>query len=369
LPIEFKYAVFLESQTHFAFKRGRALRDFYFKNFIMIRKFHESSIVKNAVVFSTGSHVPERVVCNRDLTQFPESSLKLIASRTGVRSRRVAREKQCTSDLAIEAARACLARVAFPVEELEAIIVSTSSPDRMQPATATRVQYELGAHRAFAFDINSVCSGSVFGINLADSMIKSGKHDNILFIAAEMYSKILNHRDFSTFPFFGDGAGAVLFRADNSDRGVLHSCLGTDGSRDDTICVPAGGTKLPFKEMKNPRLAYFKMNGTAVFDFAVDKGTETIFQVCDEAGVALSDVDYFICHQANINIIREIASRTGRPVEKFAVNLDRYGNTASASVLIALDEALSEKAVKEGDLVVTVAFGGGLSWGGNLIRI
>ncbi len=325
--------------------------------------------MKNSVIFSTGSYLPESAVSNAELTQFPASSLKLIAEKTGILSRRIAPEEECTSDLAIKAARRCLQKVGFPVEQVQGIVLSTSSPDRMQPATATRVQHELGAINAFAFDINSVCSGSTYGICVVDALIKSGQFANILFIASEMYSKILHKRDFCTFPLFGDGAGAILFRAGNSNRGVYHSCLRTDGSSSGAICVPAGGTMLPFEKMTNPRMAHFKMHGTAVFDFATTKGTEVILELLGEAGMGLSEIDWFITHQANINIIETIASRLNVSREKFLVNLDKYGNTASASVLVALDEAISGNMIREGDLIVTSAFGGGLSWGANLIRI
>ncbi len=322
-----------------------------------------------SVVSSTGSHLPEKIVLNEQLVQFPATSLPRIAEKTGVLSRRHSSEEQCTSDLGVEAARVCLDKIGFPAEEVQGIILSTSSPDRIQPATATRVQHELGAHRAFAFDINSVCSGGVFGLSIADSLIKSGKYENLLFVAAEMYSKILNKQDFSTYPYFGDGAGAVLLTAGNSNRGVLHSCLRTDGSGCDTVCVPAGGTMQPFDRMTNPKSAYFKMKGKTVFEFAVSKGSEVIFELAGESCIKVKEIDHFITHQANINIVHGIAERIGMPVEKFIVNLDRYGNTASASVLIALDEAISSGTVHEGDLVAMVAFGGGLSWGGNLIRV
>lgn len=325
--------------------------------------------MKNAVIFSTGSYLPETAVQNEELSAFPASSLGLIVEKTGIRSRRIAPEEACTSDLALEAARKCLQRIEFPAEKLQGIVLSTSSPDRMQPATATRVQHKLGAANAFAFDINSVCSGSTFGICMADALIQSGKFENILFIASEMYSKILHKEDFSTFPFFGDGAGAILFRAEDSRRGVCHSCLGTDGSGSEVISVPAGGTMTPFERLKRRRMAYFKMNGPAVFEFAIRKGAEVILQLLGEAGVGPEEIDWFILHQANINIIKAIAARLGVSVEKFIVNLDRYANTASASVLVALDEAISDRRIGAGDLVVTCAFGGGLSWGANLIRI
>ena len=325
--------------------------------------------MKNAVICSTGSYLPENSVPNEKLTGFPPSSLGLIFEKTGILSRKRAPEEACTSDLAVEAARRCLQRIDFPVEKLQGIVLSTSSPDRMQPATATRVQYKLGAVNAFAFDINSVCSGSAFGICMGEALIKSGKYENILLVASEMYSKILYKKDFCTFPLFGDGAGAIFFRAEDSDRGVRHSCLRTDGSGSDTVCVPAGGTMLPYERMKNPRLAYFKMNGPAVYEFATREGAAIIFQLLEEAEVALDAIDWFIPHQANLRIIETIADRLGVSREKFLVNLDRYANTASASVLVALDEAICSQVVRAGDLVVTCAFGGGLSWGANLIKI
>ena len=164
-------------------------------------------------ILSTGSFLPEKIISNEDLTQFSPEARKLIADKTGVQTRRHANESECTSDLAVAAARRCLQKIDFPPENLQGIVLSTSSPDRMQPATATRVQHVLGAGNAFAFDINSVCSGSSFGITVVDSLIQSGKFKTILLIASEMYSKILNSKDFSTYPFFGDGAGAVLFQA------------------------------------------------------------------------------------------------------------------------------------------------------------
>ena len=170
--------------------------------------------MQRAHILSTGSFLPEKIISNEDLTQFSPEARKLIAEKTGVQTRRHASEAECTSDLAIAAARRCLQKVDFPPENVQGIVLSTSSPDRMQPATATRVQHELGARNAFAFDINSVCSGSSFGITVVDSLIQSGKFKTILLVAAEMYSKILNSKDFSTYPFFGDGAGAVLFQAD-----------------------------------------------------------------------------------------------------------------------------------------------------------
>jgi 3-oxoacyl-[acyl-carrier-protein] synthase-3 len=326
--------------------------------------------MRNAVIVSTGSYLPETVVSNDDLTQFPREAIHLIGEKTGVFYRRVASDKECTSDLAAHAAMKCLDIIGYSPQRVEGILLATSSPDRMQPATATRVQHIIGAKKAFAFDINSVCSGSTFGIALAGAMIKSGYCENILLVASEVYSRIMNRKDFSSYPFFGDGAGAIFFQAsETSGDGVLHSCLRTDGSGSDIISVPAGGTMLPFSEMTNAESAFFRMRGIDVFNFAVDKGPEIILQLLKEANVSVSDIGCFICHQANVNIIHKIADILDVSTDRFFMNLSSYGNTAGASVLIALDEAISTGVIAKGDLVVTVAFGGGLSWGANLIRI
>ena len=326
--------------------------------------------MRNAVIASTGSYLPETIIKNEDLDQFPPGAIKKIGEKTGVYARRNAAPDQTTSDLAFEAARACLEKSGRAIDTIDGIIVSTSTPDRIQPATATRVQDMLGARRAFAFDINSVCAGSVYGISIADSMIRSGRHGPILFVAAETYSRILNRKDFSTYPYFGDGSGAILFEpADSAERGVLHSILHTDGAGCEIISVPAGGAMMPYDRMDNPKSAYFRMDGKTVFAFAIMRGTEVILELLKEARLMPGDVDLYVSHQANVNIIRKIAGMLEVPFEKFFLNLDRYGNTASASVPIALDEVLSQGLAKEGDLVVTVAFGGGLSWGANLIRI
>jgi len=321
------------------------------------------------IVTATGSYLPSVSCPNEELDQFSPEARRLIGEKTGVLCRRHAEEGESTSDLAAKAARRCLEEADISPGDLDGIVLSTSSPDRMQPATATRLQALLGASGAFAFDINSVCSGSTFGIALCDALIRSGPYRHILFVGAEVYSRILNRRDFSTFPFFGDGAGAVLFSRGKKGAGVIHSCLGTDGTRADVITVPGGGTMLPFEKMNSPRQAYFRMRGEEVLAFSLDKGPAVIRRLLEETGVAKDEVSCFLCHQANINIIRGIAEKLDIPLERFFVNLDRYGNTASASVLIALDEALRSGAVRRGDLVVTVAFGGGLSWGANLIRL
>jgi 3-oxoacyl-[acyl-carrier-protein] synthase-3 len=324
----------------------------------------------NATVKATGSYVPDQTVHNEALDQFSNAARLLISQKTGVFCRHHAESGQCTSDLALEAARRCLEQAGVAQDQVEAIMLSTSSPDRLQPATATRLQHLLGATNAFAFDINSVCSGSTYGIALAHSLIQSGMCSNVLFIAAEVYSKILNPKDFSTFPYFGDGAGAILFQADAAPRkGVLESLLGTDGSGCDTICVPGGGTMLPFGRMVDTKSAYFQMKGREVFQFAVEKGAQVISSLLEKAGIDADQVTCFICHQANVNIVLKIAETLCVNDDKFFMNMFRHGNTASASVLIALDEAIARNIICPGDIIVTAAFGGGLSWGANLIQL
>lgn len=319
---------------------------------------------------STGSYVPGNIIKNSDLRQFSSGVIPLIEKKTGVKERRFADDNHCTSDLAIFAARQCLKKVNYDPLDLDAIILATSSPDRIQPATATRVQAHLGALNAFAFDINSVCSGALYAIHLADALIRSGQGRNILVIAAEIYSRYLNPTDFSTYPYFGDGAGAVLITLEEKiDKGVIETILKTDGSKAEVIQVPAGGTMLPCARLENPKDVYFKMVGREVYDFAVNRGTEVIEDIKKRLGICLEDIDFVITHQANINIIKEISIRTNIPLEKFFINLDRYGNTAAASVFIALDELLISGLAHSGHLILLVAFGGGLSWGASLIRI
>lgn len=326
--------------------------------------------MRNAAIAATGHFVPAHNVHNEDLNQFPEPARMLVSQKTGVFCRHHAERHQCTSDLALEACLRCLEQTHLTADQIDAIVLSTSSPDRIQPATATRLQCSLEATNAFAFDINSVCSGSIYGIALANAMIRSGLCTNVLFAAAaEVYSKILNPRDFSTFPYFGDGAGAIFFTANGAQSGVQHSILATDGKGDNVISVPAGGTMIPFDHISDHKDAYFHMKGREVFAFAVSKGTEAITRLLNQTGHTADEIKCFICHQANVNIILKIAKRLQVEENKFFINLFRYGNTASASVLIALDEALSGGFIEPGDLVVTAAYGGGLSWGANLIRI
>jgi len=329
-----------------------------------------------ARIISTGSYLPPAVVTNADLKQFPANVLPLIEEKTGVCRRHRAAPGQCTSDLAVEAAQACLHRAGVDADAVDAIVLATSMPDRIQPASATRVQHLLGAKHAFAFDINAVCSGFVYGLTIASSLIDGGVCRRVLLVCSEICSRFMNPSDFATYPYFGDGAGAVLLEGATPDaqpRGpvsgrVVRSILHSDGAGDHVIQIPAGGTMLPFASMKNPLEAFFKMNGSRVYKFAITRGQEVLRELCDATAIGIDNLKLIIPHQANVNIVRMLASGLGVSQETFFVNLDRVGNTASASIPIALDEAWSAGRISPGDKVATVAFGGGLAWGANLLQ-
>lgn len=308
-----------------------------------------------AWIAATGSYLPVRIVRNDEFDQFPPNSLRLIESKTGIRERRFAADDQLNSDLAHEAAKACLDQAGIEPSDIDGVIVATSSPDRMQPATATRVQHLIGARRAWAFDVNSVCSGAVFALATANAMVQSLMARNILVVASEVYSRITNPRDFSTYPYFGDGAGAALVTSTSSRWRVGASVLASDGSGSEKIQVPNGGK--------------FTMVGKDVYEFAISKGPQILAELVRAERISADTIAGVICHQANVNILREIASRSGISFERFFVNLDRYGNTAAASVLIALDEFLAEARPTSGSRVLLAAFGGGLSWGGISISV
>lgn len=321
---------------------------------------------------ATGSYLPERVVRNEDLKQFPASSIPMIAAKTGVLQRRYAAQGECTSDLAVEAARRCLNRAGLAASDLDGILLATSSPDQPMPATCGIVQAKLEAWKAFAVDVNAVCTGAIYALRMADAMIRAGQARRLLVVAAELYTRFLNPTDFSTCPYFGDGAGAALLEGVNEATRpyIRDGILRADGSGADLIKIPAGGSRLPFAKMSDPRQQYFQMNGRAVFDFAVTRGAEVIEELCQANSVPKGELRHLVLHQANTNVLTTIAQKTGLPLERFFINLDRYGNTAGASPLIAFDE-LTQGNPARGlkGFTMIVAFGGGLTWGGILVGL
>jgi len=324
----------------------------------------------HAEIVATGGYVPERVVPNDFFSYLVDDADTWIASRTGIRERRFTAAGESTSDLATAAARSALARAGMEPGELDCIIVATSTPDMSLPATACMVQKNLGASKAVAFDMNAVCSGFIFGVETADNFIRSGKYRRVMVIGADTYSKILDFDDKGTCPLFGDGASAVILGGTNEQRGILQSVIRSDGGGWELIQVPSSGSRAPVTaETIAARDNTFKMAGKQVFIFATDVIPRIIEDVTSRAGVGIGEIDYIIPHQANVRIIDFISKKTGLGKERFLLNLDRYGNTAAASVGLALDENLRNGTLKPGHLVLIMGFGGGLSWGGALIRL
>jgi 3-oxoacyl-[acyl-carrier-protein] synthase-3 len=320
-------------------------------------------------VLASGGAVPARVVANDFFNYLVEDADNWIFSRTGIRERRFATEEESTSDLATAAARKALADSGIAAAELDCIIVGTSTADMCLPSTACMVQKQIGAVNAFAFDMNAVCSSFVYAVETADNFIRSGKYKKVLVIGADTYSKILDFQDQTTCPLFGDGAGAVVLGATTEKKGLLSSVIKSDGNGWELIQVPSSGSRKPITaETIALRENTFKMEGKKVFVFATDVIPQIIEEVTAAAGVRPEELDYIIPHQANVRIIDFISKKTGIDKDKFLLNLDRYGNTAAASVGLALDENLRSGVIKPGNLVLMMGFGGGLSWGGILIK-
>ncbi len=321
-------------------------------------------------VLATGSSVPDRVIANSFFDNLVEDADNWIFSRTGIRERRFAGDGEATSDFAASAALNALQRGGIGAGDLDCSIVSTSTPDMILPPTACIVQKTIGAENAFAFDMNAVCSGFVYAVDTADSLIKSGTYKRILVIGADTYSKILDFQDKTTSPLFGDGAGAVILEATTERKGILETLIRSDGKGWELIQVPSSGSRRPVTpETIASRENTFKMDGRNVYVFATEISPKVIEELTAKAGLKPDDLDYIIPHQANVRIIDIISKKTGIAKEKFLLNLDKYGNTASASVGLVLDENLRNGTIRSGNLVLMMGFGGGLSWGGIIMQL
>ncbi len=322
-------------------------------------------------IIGWGMYVPERVVTNDDLAKIVDTSDEWIRTRTGIRERHIVEDpKESTSTLAIRAARAALDKAGISPSALDMIIVATSSPDHLFPATACIVQDALGATRAGAYDLSAACSGFVYGMAMAHGLIVSGQADTVMVIGAETLSRLVDWSDRNTCVLFGDGAGAVVMHAREEPGGFLASVLGADGSGANLLTLPAGGSKLPASvDTVRKGEHYIKMDGRAVFRFATRVMAEATRQVVEKAGLTLDDVELIIPHQANIRIIESsVVKQLKFPKERVYINLDRYGNTSTASIPMALTEAVAEGRLQPGDHVVFVGFGAGLTWAAALIQ-
>lgn len=322
-----------------------------------------------AHIVGWGKHVPDRVVTNNDIAQFMDTSDEWIRARTGIAERRHAGADETTASMAIAAARLALDRARIAPSAVDLVIVATLSPEYIFPSTASLVQDAIGATRAGAFDLSSACSGFVYALSLASAMIQSGSAKVVLIIGSETVTRFLNKQDRGTYPLFGDGAGALVLQAHETSGGVLSTVLGSDGSGAEHLGIPAGGSKMPASQYTiDNQMHYMQMNGREVYRFATRIMGKVAKEACEKAGVSLDEINLFIPHQANIRIINSASKYLGITEDRVFTNLHKYGNTSTASIPIALCEAIEEGRVKTNDKLVMVGFGGGLSWGATLVE-
>lgn len=310
--------------------------------------------------------MPPRVMTNKDWAELVETSDEWITTKTGIKERRIAGPETCTSDLAVLACQQAIEEAGLSPGDIDMLILATSSPDVPLSSTAGITQHKLGCSGSAAFDINAVCAGWVHALDVGSRYAGTPGYENVLVVGSEVYSRILNWEDRGTCVLFGDGAGAAVVSEVDESRGILGSWMMSDGSGSRVIEIPAGGVRTPipssgFAEGDQ----YFQMDGRAVWRFAIEAFPQAVRGVLDRIGRDLSEVDLIIPHQANLRIVEAGMENLGLPMEKTFTNLQRYGNTAGASVPIALREAVDSGVLNRGDLVVTAAFGGGLAWGAN----
>ena len=315
------------------------------------------------LMISVGSYLPERVVTNEELASFVDTSDEWIRQRTGIAQRHIVAEGEKTSDLACYAAQQALDRAGLDAGDIDLIIIATSTPDDTFPSTATKVQYQLGAHGAVAFDVQAVCAGFVYALDVADAMLTAGRGRRALVIGAESFSKILDWSDRSTCVLFGDGAGAVILeRGDaSSGYGVLATKLHADGAHRDILYVDGGPSS-------SGVVGHVRMEGNKVFRHAVDKLSSVMDEVLEAAGMPVSDVDWLVPHQANIRIIEGMQKKMGLPDDRVVKTVSQHANTSAASIPLALSAAVGDGRIQDGHVLAFEAIGGGLVWGAALVR-
>lgn len=324
---------------------------------------------KSVGIIGIGTYVPEKVMTNKDLERIVDTSDEWIVERTGIQERRIAAPDMATSDLASRAAQKALDDAGVTAEEIDLIIVATATPDMSFPSTACLVQANIKAVNAAAFDLAAGCSGFVYAMVTGSQFIKAGLYKKILVIGAECLSRILDWTDRNTCVLFGDGAGAAVLAETDPGYGILGSQLGADGSGGDLLKLPAGGSRNPATgETVSGRMHFVHMNGNEVFKFAVKIMGEAANKALEASGLSAADVDCLIPHQANIRIIQSAAKRLKLPMDKVMINVNKYGNTSAASIPIALEEAVHGGKIKQGDNVVLVGFGAGLTWASAVIK-
>ncbi len=320
-------------------------------------------------ILGTGAYAPERVLTNHDLERMVDTSDEWIRERTGVGERRVAAEGQAASDLALEAAQRALAAAGLTAADLDMIVVGTISADMPLPACAAFLQHKLGCRAIPSFDVAAACAGFLYALAIGDRFVRTGEHRYILVVGVELLTRVINWQDRTTCVLFGDGAGAAVIGPSTDTRGVLSTHLFTDGSLTGSLCIPAGGSREPLTEAG---LAAGRnkvhMVGSDIFKVAVRNLTSASQAALEVAGLGPSDIDWVVPHQANLRIIQQVAVRLRLPLERFVLNIERYGNTSSASVPLALDEAVRDGRIQPGQRVLLCALGAGISWASALLE-
>lgn len=320
-------------------------------------------------IVGTGCYVPERILTNAELEKMVDTSDEWIVTRTGIRERRIAAKGEYTSDMAAHAARRAIEQAGIEPEEIDLIIVATVTPDMFFPSTACFVQQKIGAKRAACFDVSAACSGFLYAIEIAQQFITSSTYNTVLVIGADKLSSIVDWTDRNTCVLFGDGAGAAVLRNRAGSHGIIHMYMGSDGSLTDVLYMPGGGCRYPASaETLAQRLNTIKMNGKETYKYAVTALLTAANAALEGAGLSPDDLACIIPHQANLRIIEAVADRMKVPIDRFMVNLDRFGNTSAAAVAIALDEANRTHRMKIGDYVLLIVFGGGLTWASSVIQ-
>jgi 3-oxoacyl-[acyl-carrier-protein] synthase-3 len=317
----------------------------------------------NVLMTSVGSYLPARVVTNEELSGFVDTSDEWIRQRTGISQRHIVAEGELTSDLAANAAEQALDRINLSASDIDLIIVATTTPDDTFPSTATKLQHRLGAKHAIAFDVQAVCAGFVYALDIADAMLRTGRGRRALVIGAESFSKILDWNDRGTCVLFGDGAGAVILERvdDAADWGIRSSVLHSDGEHRDILYVDGGPSS-------TSKVGHVRMEGNKVFRHAVEKLSSVMDEALEAAGMTVADVDWLVPHQANIRIIDGMQKKMRLPAERVVRTVDKHANTSAASIPLALSVAVNDGRIKNGDVVAFEAIGGGLVWGAALVK-
>ena len=318
-------------------------------------------MTRRSVIAGVGSALPTRQVSNAELASQVDTTDEWIVERTGIRNRYIAGDGETTGSLAIDAARGALAHAGVDAAEIDLIVLATATPDQTFPSTATKVQAALGINDCIAFDVHAVCTGFLYALSVADSMLRSGNASKALVIGAETFSRILDWEDRTTCVLFGDGAGALVLSAEETEGGILATKLHADGRHNDLLFVDGGPST-------TQTVGKLRMKGREVFRHAVVNLAAVLNEVLADAGLTAADVDWVVPHQANARILDATAKKLGLPPEKIVVTVDRHANTSAASVPLALDTAVKDGRIKRGDLVVLEAMGGGFTWGAAALR-